>query len=685
MFLLTTFILIGKTSSHSTTGVAHITSSSPTPFTFVGSWTGTSTPSPASFSWFDIPTSTVTDEEATHNGVLLGVLFSGLRTNRRWLTDPKLKSQYIDNVKKTRDHAVGLFNALKDKPPTPDCSKMVKRDETELQSSHLLQDRSLISGVVDTVKNAVNDIAKLTSCATNVVKNLVDSVDVKAPKIKVIEDLTDSLEEIGKALKKADDNKPDEKPTSTRDKSSTSSSSSSSSSSARSCTATATVTDVTYIVKIITNTKGSITATSTVSRVSVTTKGCSIKPKTVTSTVSASSSLESIDLTPPDRDNILAILNKEKNQNWYKNAMALKSSGKKAWLASATNSGMTTKASASQSTKNSKTKSSKPTTAKPQGTKTTTHTPRMTLTSSATQPAFTNRCYPYANPANGASPPLCQCDGYPGKFIALPQTGGRVYTGCDFTAQPNPSPTGGTPFTATQANGEVVSCASSEYYNYIVNHNPKCAGSSKVISTVASIASAFSKDEAATVLKASVSRKAAQSSRASVASVESASKASVASVASAASAAASWEAAARVPRGGCMNFGDTEFGGDFAIYDINGWGGKGGIDLLNQLDGCGELGGVGWRPHESLFQGKTQKTQILDFGLDFFKGGCVERAVKSAGGPSLKCQHFKGTDEEAGLLGLTKDPKEPVKPEKSDSEAAEPFPQGGGGGGKGLY
>ena len=61
-----------------------------------------------------------------------------------------------------------------------------------------------------------------------------------------------------------------------------------------------------------------------------------------------------------------------------------------------------------------------------------------------------------------------------------------------------------------------------------------------------------------------------------------------------------------------------------------------------------------------MFEGRLRDTQYAYFGLSFFKGGCVERAVHSAGGPSpgtgpgqIACQHAPATlsDDQETAVG----------------------------------
>lgn len=242
----------------------------------------------------------------------------------------------------------------------------------------------------------------------------------------------------------------------------------------------------------------------------------------------------------------------------------------------------------------------------------------------STQSHTTYACYPFADPDAGPTTPECQCDGLPGFYPYLSSsTGQKSYNPCGYTTSPTPASATSSPFTTTESDGEVVSCASSTYYNYAVNTIPTCAGATKVISTVASIASVYSASSASA-----------------------ASKASVASVSSASDAA--WSSAAAVPSAACWILDDDGFGDSaFEVYGINGWAGDGGSKLWDQENGCGIVsGGEFYTDGHSMFEGRLRDTQYAYFGLSFFKGGCVERAVHSAGGPSpgtgpgqIACQH----------------------------------------------
>ena len=72
------------------------------------------------------------------------------------------------------------------------------------------------------------------------------------------------------------------------------------------------------------------------------------------------------------------------------------------------------------------------------------------------------------------------------------------------------------------------------------------------------------------------------------------------------------------------------------------------MNLWNQENGCGIVSGGEFYSDcgQMEFEGHLRDTQCAYFGLSFFKGGCVERAVHSAGGPApgdgpgqIACQH----------------------------------------------
>lgn len=112
-------------------------------------------------------------------------MFFALYVNRNNLDDPKQKQKYIENVEETKEQMHTLFDSLQKKQPTPpDCSP------------GSLKKRSPISGLAD----LAGDIPKLASCATVVVNALEEDVKAPEPPVSEVEDLTDTLNEIGKHM-----------------------------------------------------------------------------------------------------------------------------------------------------------------------------------------------------------------------------------------------------------------------------------------------------------------------------------------------------------------------------------------------------------------------------------------------------------------------------------------------------
>ncbi|KAL8657667.1 MAG: hypothetical protein Q9226_001697 [Calogaya cf. arnoldii] len=133
------------------------------------------------------------------------------------------------------------------------------------------------------------------------------------------------------------------------------------------------------------------------------------------------------------------------------------------------------------------------------------------------------------------------------------------------------------PFTTTNMqNGEVIACATSSVDT--AKSSTACEGSSTVVGTVTSIAEAA------------------------------------------------------LPTANC-DFWDQVLYWNFEVYNINGWAGEGGGSLKTQEKGCGGL--TGWEWHVD-----NERYQHAYFNLPFtIKEGCVERAIKSAGGPGgLSCK-----------------------------------------------
>ena len=258
------------------------------------------------------------------------------------------------------------------------------------------------------------------------------------------------------------------------------------------------------------------------------------------------------------------------------------------------------------------------------------------LSSTTPLPTSSLSCYPFQDPDGGPGPQGCECDGLDGIFPYLnSSTDQSNYSPCGFTTTPTTASSTAESFMTTESSGDMVSCASSGYYNYAVNSIPTCEGATSVVATVASIASKYS------------------ASTASIASVTSLSVASMsASSATAASVSAAYASLMAAPSAGCLILSDDGFGdSSFEIYRINGWADNG--RLFTEEDGCGILSG--WSFHtdgQSVFLGSIRNTQYVYFGLSFFKSGCVERAVHAAGGPppgtkagEIACKHTENLSD----------------------------------------
>lgn len=71
---------------------------------------------------------------------------------------------------------------------------------------------------------------------------------------------------------------------------------------------------------------------------------------------------------------------------------------------------------------------------------------------------------------------------------------------------------------------------------------------------------------------------------------------------------------------------------EFDIFDIEGWVTDGGASLEKQEKGCGALTSWSWVAATS-----TTPAYVHFFLPTIIRGGCVERAIVSAGGPKISC------------------------------------------------
>ncbi|KUJ09969.1 uncharacterized protein LY89DRAFT_740379 [Mollisia scopiformis] len=268
-------------------------------FTFSGSWTDVeSTLTPQSFVFFRVPTGTITSAPAeTSEVTLLGDLFLALQANRKWLTDSTLKSKFLDSVQKTKDETTALLNDLSVKPADiPDCHDTKRKRHLRLSERQLramLRQRSIIGSIGNIVKGAVHDVGTLISCAGDVVQSLHDAVNIDTPDLGEIEDLTDTLAEIGQDLQYEGDDDENtstskEEQSSATTSSSASLSTSSFSSSSRSCsTQFSSACSLSYSAFVPAGATTITTATYTLSCSTVT--GCSASAIGSATTVTASS------------------------------------------------------------------------------------------------------------------------------------------------------------------------------------------------------------------------------------------------------------------------------------------------------------------------------------------------------------------------------------------------------------
>ena len=210
---------------------------------------------------------------------------------------------------------------------------------------------------------------------------------------------------------------------------------------------------------------------------------------------------------------------------------------------------------------------------------------------------------------------------------------------------PTPTPTAASssvppPITATQPNGEVVSCASEKSPDGD-KATAECAGETKVISTVESIASSYSAAESASTSRMAEFVSYMGAVHASAAASKSASEA----------AEASWTSAAAKPSASCDILNDNGYNTVvFRIAGINGWtDGQSFSDTLrNKCHKNGffvnfRINDYLWYKHEkSQFEGRDRNTEKVTFAMTGFKNGCVEDAIREAGGPSHTCDHKEG-------------------------------------------
>ena len=103
-------------------------------------------------------------------------------------------------------------------------------------------------------------------------------------------------------------------------------------------------------------------------------------------------------------------------------------------------------------------------------------------------------CYPFEDPDAGPGHVGCQCSGSTGLVPFMSNTASdAAFNICGYTKLPSNIPSSSVkPFTTTDfTNGNVLSCASSTYFNYAVDTRAECAGPSTAVSTISSIYASY--------------------------------------------------------------------------------------------------------------------------------------------------------------------------------------------------
>lgn len=256
-----------------------------------GAFSATPTEPTQAFPSYEAPTGVVTGVAATSEAAQLSGLFFAIYANRDHITDSNLKQHYIDSVRKTKEETDALFNALDVKPEAdPACLNTKRRRHiiSERKLRLLIRKRSLISGITD----LVGDAAKLLSCATKVVDNLVKAVEAPVPPISEIEVLTDTLNDIGEDLKKEDES-PSNSPSATQPSATqeTTTQESTASSTASSCKVSSAIPRCTETVTLSTSfISGTPTVQALTTEVCTTITACGESASTVFTTVSTGTS-----------------------------------------------------------------------------------------------------------------------------------------------------------------------------------------------------------------------------------------------------------------------------------------------------------------------------------------------------------------------------------------------------------
>ncbi|KAJ5569518.1 class V chitinase [Penicillium hispanicum] len=204
----------------------------------------------------------------------------------------------------------------------------------------------------------------------------------------------------------------------------------------------------------------------------------------------------------------------------------------------------------------------------------------------------------------------CEVEGYPGSYQTMPSsTPDPEYGPCKWPTMPPTYIDAAVTAYTTYADGRIGKCTDAEPVDANANTNPVCQNptSVTVISTDTAMAASYS---------------------ASQSSAEAAAQAS-------ASAAAQMTANCTILYQDEFLSKSTVVDSYYYLGDIGSWATE--KELSKQLDGCRGMEGWVW---QDIGDGKHQAGVILEGN----RPGCVERAIVSAGGPSIKCHNTGGKD-----------------------------------------
>ncbi|KAH7041937.1 hypothetical protein B0J12DRAFT_788242 [Macrophomina phaseolina] len=222
-------------------------------------------------------------------------------------------------------------------------------------------------------------------------------------------------------------------------------------------------------------------------------------------------------------------------------------------------------------------------------------------------------------------------------LLVFPETTADIkkrQAACTLSAPPSTATSMEASATAEPTNGSPASASSAAAASQI-----------SVSSESAALLSSASAASLSSASEASVS----SANAASVSSESAASAASASSASAASASSASAAAAAASNTANCYLWSYASLAYSIQVTPIDKWAGADGASLKREETGCGAL--TSWE-----FGSWSNGTQWATFNMPtLIKAGCVERAIKSAGGPAgLQCEgmgFFDGLIQEDGSIG----------------------------------